>query len=331
MATLLNGLPVYKIKRNKTGKSSLELALVDYPGIEKAWVALKDAKAPLKFSTDQEKQMLYGPILIPDLPIYRYDKATKEEYYVVFTAQEIQDIVREYQQEKIKLNYQHDSKSKIESAIVQEIWLTGKIDKSQSLGFTDLPENTAFVGVFISDKTFWQEDIKSGNLTGFSIEGLFGLELKKHTMKFITAKSDKGEITSSADTFAVGVDITTKDAQEKVIPAPDGEYKLENGVTLKVAAGKCTDVMEPEMTPAEMSALEKIFSNVFEKHIKPLQAEIKTLTTKTGDLETKLSKLPATSGKTEKTDEVEEEEEVEQTVHMSAFQKLTRYRNTTVN
>lgn len=208
MATL-NGLPVYHIKisedpENKTGVDFI--SLVDYPAIETNWVAMGDHKKPMKFSTDQQKQLLYGPILIPELPIYRYDDEMGE-YYVVFSAEEIQKIVRKFQatQKTVNLNYQHQKDSQLKQAVVQEIWLTGDKDKSQDMGFS-LPSGSAFVCAHIGDKDFWDKEIKTENVRGFSIEGFLDMEMKKlikHKMekqKFAAHKTADG----GADVFIDG-------------------------------------------------------------------------------------------------------------------------------
>lgn len=196
----LNGLPVFYIKVNEDISSNNGIdfiSLVDCPAIETNWVAMADTKTPLKFNTNSDKQLLSGPILIPDLPIYRYDKENGE-YYVVFTAEEIQKLVRKFQatQKTVNLNYQHKKNSQLSQAVVQEIWLTGSNDKSKDLGF-DLPINSAFVVTHIGDKKFWDDEIKTGNVKGFSIEGFLDMEMRKQNK--IKMSHQKFEVYKQAD------------------------------------------------------------------------------------------------------------------------------------
>lgn len=200
MATL-NGLPVYSINisedlSDKTGVDFI--SLVDYPAIETNWIAMGDTKKPLKFTTDEDKQLLYGPILIPDLPIYRYDK-DMGEYYVVFKAETIERIVRKFQasQKTINLNYQHKEDSQLKLAVVQEIWLTGAKDKSQDFGF-ELPAGAAFICAHIGDKDFWKDEVKTGNVRGFSIEGFLDMEMKKSIQNSMINR-DKFEVHKQSD------------------------------------------------------------------------------------------------------------------------------------
>lgn len=178
----LHGLPVYKIVVNEdlSDDTGIEfISLVDYPAIESNWVAMGKKGEPMKFASKPDERILLGPILIPEQPIYRYS-AQMGEYYVVFTADEIKKLVRKFQatQKTINVNYQHLEDSKVENSVIQEIWLSGDNDKSKDYGF-DLPKGTAFVAAFIGNKDFWEKEIKSGNVRGFSIEGFLNMELKK--------------------------------------------------------------------------------------------------------------------------------------------------------
>ena len=183
----LNGLNVYEIKFNEDldVQSGIDfISLVDYPAIESNFIAL--SKQKVHFSTNKEKQLLYGAILIPDKPIYRNDPNGIDKYYVVFKADTIEKLVRKFQatQKTININYQHLDNSQVESAVIQEIWLSGDNDKSKDLGF-DHPKGTAFIGTYIGNAEFWKTEIKSETVKGFSIEGFLDLEmskLKKHSM-----------------------------------------------------------------------------------------------------------------------------------------------------
>lgn len=186
MATY-NGLPVYEINFNDSleANSGIDfVSIVDYPAIESNFVKLSQSKA--HFAANKDKQLLYGAILIPDKPIYRNDPQGLGEYFCVFKADTIERLVRKLQatQKTININYQHLENSQVENAVIQEIWLSGENDKSKDLGF-DLPKGTAFIGAYIGNSKFWDDEIKTENVKGFSIEGFLDLEmskLKKHIM-----------------------------------------------------------------------------------------------------------------------------------------------------
>jgi hypothetical protein len=208
----------------------------------------------------------------------------------VFGKEVIERLVRKFQlqQKTINLNYQHLKDSQIKNAVIQEIWLTGKVDKSQTFGF-DLPEGSAFVAAYIGDKDFWINEVKSGNVRGFSIEGFLDMELKKLNQnimdqKFITAQTDKGEITSDAESFTAGGEVYTMVEGVKT-PCADGDYTLDNGMVLKVEGGKITEVTEAdaELTESEVEIIQKAMKPIIEG----FEARI-------AELKVKLENIPAT-------------------------------------
>jgi hypothetical protein len=291
----MDKLPIYSIKVNEDLASEEGIdfvSLVDYPAIESNWIAM--SKAPQRYFFDEEKRMLYGAILIPDKHIYRYSEDIGE-YYVKFPEKEVIALVRKLQAQKktVNLNYQHQKDSQLKDAVIQEIWLTGKSDKSKDFGF-DFPINTAMVGVYIGDAKFWAEEVKTGNVKGFSIEGWLDMELKKqikqnmNTQKFTEATTKDGVvIKTEAEAMVVGVDVYTEDEAGTKTPVADGSYVLENGTTVVVAQGKITEVSEAE------AALDAETTEVIQKAIEPIIAEMrKAFDEKLAALEVKFSNQP---------------------------------------
>lgn len=278
----INGLPVYKIKVN-TSLNNNEgidfISFVDYPAIQSNFV--KFSKQPQKYHFDQDKQMVYGAILIPDMPIYRFSKEMGE-YYVVFEQETIIELVRKFQTQKktVNLNYQHLDNSQVKDAVVQEIWLTGKVDKSQTFGF-DFPVNTAVVGVYVGDKEFWNKEVKSGNVQGFSIEGWLDLALAKikqnNMEKFVEANVEGGVLKVEGETWTVNANAVFTPTDGAEVPA-DGEYKLDNGTVVKCVAGKVTEVVEAEeITQDVAEAIQRAMAPVVAAMKKDFNDQIEAL------------------------------------------------------
>ena len=288
----LNGLPVFFIKIDESLDSDQGIdyvSCVDLPAIESNWVAMSDTK---RFSFNADKQMLYGPILVPNFPIYRNDPQNGE-YYVVFTEEEIIKMVRKFQaqQKTINLNYQHQKDSQLKNAVIQEIWLTGKSDKSKDLGF-DFPVNTAMIGAYIGDAKFWADEVKTGNVKGFSIEGFLDMEMKKfnHKHKYkmeVTTKDGAFVISTMDETFTVGATVTITAADGTT--TSDGTFELENGSTLVVVAGTITEVTDAE-SAQEDGELSKEEVAVIQNAVKP---ELDELKKQMADLLAKFSQIPA--------------------------------------
>ena len=305
----MDKLPLYKIKVNEDLNSNEGIdfvSLVDYPAIESNWKAF--SAKPMYF-IDSDKQMLYGAILIPNKPIYRNDPQNGE-YNVTFPEAEVIKLVRKFQAQKktVNLNYQHQNDSQLKNAVIQEIWLTGKSDKSHDFGF-DFPINTAMVGVYIGDKKFWTEEVKSGNVKGFSIEGWLDMELKSinkmNTQKFVEATTSAGVLKTEGESFVVGgtATITGEDGVE--VPA-EGEYTLENGMVIKCEAGVITEVMEAEAAEELDKESVEVIQKAMESVIAELRAEMAAL-------KVELSNQPAG---------IKPEEKKQAPVQMSAIQRV---------
>ena len=64
------------------------ISLVECPAIESNFVYLSEEK-PIQVCLEQdEKHMVFGAVLIPDKPIYRYNQ--DEEYYLRFPKETIE-------------------------------------------------------------------------------------------------------------------------------------------------------------------------------------------------------------------------------------------------
>jgi hypothetical protein len=312
MATL-NGFPVYQVqsKEAEDGKGLDFVSLVDVPAIQTNWVAMSKA---VSVHLNEDKQLLYGPILIPDQYIERYD-AKLGTYYIVFSKETIAQLVRKFQTEQktVNLNYQHKDNSKLNNAVIQEIWLTGTPDKSNSMGF-ELPEGSAFVGAYIGDKEFWLKEVKTGNVKGFSIEGFLDIKLKKIKMgevKLIQANlSDGTVIKSDTEKWEVGAEVYSEKEESK-IPLEDGEYDLGNGQAITVKDNKIESINE--VVIEENAELKEMLKPVTDL----INAELAELKNKIIELETKLANQPASKKET-KEDKPKE---------LTAYERLQKVHN----
>lgn len=172
-----NKLPTYKIVVNADDDTTgvYAVSLVDQPAIEVDWIALSKQISDYYFQANKDKQMLFGPLLIPNKLIYRRDE-NGNEYNIVFDEETIQIIADKYNENKLGdvFNFQH-SNEKVEAALLQN-WITGEVDKSQEMGF-ELPKGTWFGGVKVKNEKFWLEEVKTGLVKGFSVEIKAGTEL----------------------------------------------------------------------------------------------------------------------------------------------------------
>ena len=163
---------IVKCVIDENGKLGLTaMGLVDVPAIEENWVALSSEKVKLS-SVDKERRMLYGAALIPEKLILRIDK-NNEEYYMKFERDTIERLAHDFYKKNLHhtTNLQHQYP--VTGVTIVESWLKeGNSDKSLALGLSDLPDGTWFIGAKVDDDSVWEE-VKSGAIRGFSIEGMF--------------------------------------------------------------------------------------------------------------------------------------------------------------
>lgn len=130
-------------------------------------------KEKMKFSTDEDKRIVVGPVMIPDLPIKRIDEMGNE-YFVYFTKETV-NMAAEKFFKHLKVNntdIQHNEDITTENTLL-ESWIVEDEEKDKSLlyGFK-VPIGTWMAKYKINNEETWQQ-IKSGVLNGFSIDGNF--------------------------------------------------------------------------------------------------------------------------------------------------------------
>lgn len=116
-------------------------------------------------------------------------------------------------------------------------------------------------------------------------------------------KEDGTVVYTDADEFAPGVSVFVKDGEE-VVPAPDGEHKLEDGRVVIVSEGVVESISEAEVeeemsdepefaTKAEMNAKFNEFANILADALNlsiEMSKESDAAKEKAAELEAKLSK-----------------------------------------
>lgn len=150
------------------GKSALSWAEAKIKSIDKQ----KMSKQYFQID-NEEKKIVIGPAMIPDLKIFRKD-VKGNPYYVYFSAETIAMIAEKYMRNKYIDNndLMHDGKA-VRDVYVIESWIKeDDNDKSVKYGYGDLPVGTWFVSMKVKNPKVW-EAVKSGQLNGFSVSGYF--------------------------------------------------------------------------------------------------------------------------------------------------------------
>ena len=121
----------------------------------------------------QEKRIVAGPLMIADMPIYRRD--ARGEYYVVFDRQQIEKIALKYHKNKFtnNVNLMHDSTQKVDGVYLwQDFIIDRKLGVMPPKGYESLPDGSWFGFYKVDNLDVWSK-VKSGEIKGFSVEGVF--------------------------------------------------------------------------------------------------------------------------------------------------------------
>lgn len=145
------------------------VSLVDRPAIETDFLKFKDQK--IVFSKDESKHLVSGPSLIADMPIYRVNQFTGEEYYVIFDKETIAKLVERYSQNNLfnSVNLQHNPEDFTDKAILIESYF---VDKERGIAPKefDLSDGSWITTYKIQDEALWNEIMTSDEFKGFSVE-----------------------------------------------------------------------------------------------------------------------------------------------------------------
>ncbi len=174
------------------------ISFVSAPAIEKDFMHFKEQKEKFEFKSNEEKRIVTGAAMIPNQEIIRMD-AEDKPYFVYFTEETIekaQEVFAKYGKTK-STNFEH--KTGMRDVTVVESWIVTdpSNDKSNALGFSDIPKGSWMVSYKVDNDELWKK-VKAGEVKGFSIEGVFSkniIEMSKEV------KNDSDDSDFSFDDF----------------------------------------------------------------------------------------------------------------------------------
>lgn len=273
------------------------ISLVENPAVEVDFLAFaKDESAVLQFA-DEERHIITGIALLADTPIYRIAPGGTG-YYVRFTKDCIRQLVEKYFKFGLtnSVNIEHKDNQFVDGVTMLESYI---IDKERGIcpsEFTSAPDGSWVVSYKVNNLDVWSK-IKSGEVKGFSVQGLFRIietklemnnnkpeesehqnknnislmsklkeKIKALLMQYAAVSTDKGNLIYNTDMLEVGSEVFVEDESGENVPAADGEYMLEDGRTIKVEGGKVTEIeakeeetpAEPETKPAEEQMVDEM-------------------------------------------------------------------------
>ena len=181
------GIPADHIFATGSNKSKVEK--IKELGIVKHWDNNPDVVSELgyigqKFSSFSisDEQIITGPIMLADVPIYRND--AQDGHYVVFSADTIKRIALKFFKKGFQqnVNLEHDKGQTVAGVTMFESWIVDPKRGVQPMtGFEDVPIGSWFGSFKVENNDVWQK-IKSGEVKGFSVEGIFAYKQPEQTI-----------------------------------------------------------------------------------------------------------------------------------------------------
>lgn len=166
-------MKVFKAQINSADTGLLFISLVESPATDLDWIAFSKETEKLQFF-DEEQHIIKGVVMEAGKPIYRHSPKYGE-YYVIFDADTIKALMLKASK-AAKLNsidIEHNE-NPITGVYIVESYL---IDRNKGINPTEFANVNDFSWVAsykVENDELWQK-IKSGELNGFSISGIFDL------------------------------------------------------------------------------------------------------------------------------------------------------------
>lgn len=290
---------VYLFNIDETkGKGVFRISQVSEPAIEINFVAFNkedDIEDFMKFSVDEEKMQLAGPILVANKEIYRKSL----DGYIKFTNESLIAARDSFKRNNDNAAFNVEHSNQEAPSFLIEDWITepGVPDKSQKWGFNS-EEPTWFGVVQITDKDYWEKYIKTGVVKGFSVEIDTNsvkikedFNMKKPIESVNLGKADMADGTSifwEGETIVVGTKLFTDEALTMAVA--DGEIAY-NDLIIVVKDGVVTEIkpaeqpqdapqLSEEVKTEEETKVEYIAKDEFTQIISQLNARIDALENK---------------------------------------------------
>lgn len=257
---------VLSIDENNEDTGVFETSYVEYPATGYDFLAFNDSNKKMEFKMVNKgtQRITSGVWMMPDT---KYPKMTStgEFYTVEFKKEDLYNALMNYLKrgnaDSIKVEHTGAS---LDGFVALEHWVIK--DSStvspvlglslQDLGYNadEIPEGTVMKSTYVADEQFWNENIMTGKVKGYSIGGLFAFEPDAATKKewnFASVFNDMGLKQDGGDLIldddrVLSLKDDVKVNGEKV---KDGEFSTKSGWTITVREGEIVDYVFNETAP----------------------------------------------------------------------------------
>lgn len=175
------GLPLYEVLFDDDESVFNNVAFVTEPAIEVNFIRLsKEADTDIKLSVDEEKRIVTGPALIPDMPIYRNDGGKR--YYITWSRDTIKQVAINFFRNSRQNAGNLEHQIPVNGITFFESYILDKERGISPKEFAELPDGTWMLSAKVVNDDAWRM-VLDGTLQGFSIDmsnvGYIGKEEKE--------------------------------------------------------------------------------------------------------------------------------------------------------
>ena len=314
-------LPFIEFKLSDDVEGLQAIAFVDSPAIGLNYQAF----APHKFEViNEEKRIILGAAMIPNLPIYRRDE--RGEYYAIFKKETIKALVQKLFKENKHNNFneQHDAFKILDGVYIYQSFITDEeLGILPPQGFENVADGTWFIAAKVENDEAWSKVKEDGILKGFSVEGVFDLEPYKfkqmnkinlesviNTLKSVFADEPPiAEAVFGEGTLVDGTivkwegELIEGTALIVVLPdgevaAPDGIHELADGTIIETAGGLVVNIQAMADVATEdneftTEMLNEMIEKAMAKYAEAFTATLEGIKSENNNLKTELAAIKA--------------------------------------
>lgn len=212
----------------------------------------------------EEKRILTSPVLIPEQNIYRVIDG--EECNVFLSAETIENLQQNFFKNQYQKNSTLEHLEVIDGVFFFESWIVKnpKNDKANELGF-DVGIGTWMMSMKVENQAIWDEYVKTGLITGFSIDSRLGVakknknekmnysKVKEMVMKSILLESQLKEFKTDdgKSVFAESLDADMVVFDSENNPLVDAEFTIDGKVYKTGTEGQISSIEDAPASQAD--------------------------------------------------------------------------------
>ena len=160
-------------EENANAQGVYAISIVDFPAIQKNFVALGESKPVQLKEMDKEKRLLIGLVLQPDQQIYR-EESDGTPYFIYYTAPTIERLAANF----LKKSNQHNATLQhavaVDGCYIAQSWIVDDPEKDKTAVYgLNAKKGSWAVVMKVDNNDVWEDWVKTGKVLGFSLEGEF--------------------------------------------------------------------------------------------------------------------------------------------------------------